>query len=97
MTIADLAAKYERLGSSGYARACDAAATATRAAIEGQLSSHQRTGNAASSLRVVPGAGGVEVNAVRYQKYIKGVAQGDALRSLVVENYNAAVRAELGA
>lgn len=96
MSIAELAAKYERIASGGHARALDAATAAVRTRLLDALGDHVRTGNAISELRVVAGAGGIEIQEARYQKYIKGVPKADELQGVAAEAYGAQLRGELG-
>lgn len=95
--IGELAAKYERIASGGHARALDAATEAVRARLLDALGAHVRTGNAISELRVVAGAGGIQIEEARYQKFIKGVRRADELQGVAAEAYGAHLRGELDA
>jgi len=96
MSFADLAAKHDSLASSAHARAVDAAADAAHAALTSALGAHVRTGNALSELSVTAGPGGVQVDEVRYQRFIKGVPRGEELGDIARAAYNASIMAQVG-
>lgn len=91
-----LANKFEGLAGA-HGRAVAAAATTVQTEVQGALGPHHRTGDAESTFKASVTPQGIALEEIRYQKYIRDVPRGAALRDVGIDAYNASIVAQLGA